>query len=218
MIYATGIITAVILYIASVYYLDERYEVEVKSQIQHLSLKLKGNQIMAGGYLLSALAIGYLFPKYGYGVLAMVKALYLIAFSMVIAYVDQKEQRIPEKILIVLLWSALLFRVIEIAIQPSVLIQTTGSAAMGSVLGGGIFLVAHLLYGSGIGVDAVKLFGVIGLYVGSYTVFGIMLISLLLAAIVGIGAIILRKSRARQKVPFGCCVAVGVILVMLLGF
>jgi len=218
MIYATGITTALILYIISVCYLDDRYEVEVNSQLQHLSLRMKGNQIMAAGYLLSALAAGYLFPHYGYGALATVKALYLIAFSMVIAYVDQKEQIIPNKLLIVLLWSALLFRIIEIAMQPAALIQIAGSAAMGGVLGGGIFLAAHLLYRSGIGAGDVKLFGVIGLYVGNYTVFGIMLISLLLVAVAGVGAMICKKGGLKQEVPFGPYVAAGVILAMLLGF
>lgn len=218
MIYATGIITVIILYTASVYYLNNRYEVEIKKQIQHLSLKMKRNRILAGGYLFSALAVTYLFPRYGFGIVAIIKALYLIAFSMVIAYIDQKEQIIPNKLLIILLWSALLFRVIEIIIRPSDLIAIAGSAAMGGLLGGGIFLAAHLLYRAGIGAGDVKLFAVMGLYVGNYTIFGIMMISLLLVAVTGVIQIIRKQGGLKQAVPFGPFIAIGTILAILLGF
>lgn len=213
-----SIITAIVLYIISTIYLDQYYQLEPAAGIARYSLKRKRNQFFAVSYLGIGLAIGWLFPQYGYHWLATIKAMYLIAMILVIANIDQKEQIIPNKILLMLMWSALAFRVAEIVIAPDNWINIAGSAVIGGALGGGIFLVSHLIARAGIGAGDVKLFAVLGLYVGNYGVAGIMMISLLLTAVVEGIRVMRKKINIKEAVPFAPYVAVGVILSMLLGF
>lgn len=218
MLYGIIIITVIILYGGSTYYLDKRYKVSAANQVEHFSLKRTRNQIFAGIYLVTALAIGWLFPRYGYGIIDAIKAMYLIAFSVVLAYIDKKERIIPNRMLIALLWSAFIFLLVKIALNPSGWITLVGSSVIGCLVGGGIFLLSHMISRSGIGAGDVKLFAVLGLYVGNYAVIGIMLMSLLLTAIVGAFNVVRKKIELKQAVPFAPYVAVGVILAMLLGF
>jgi len=213
-----SIITAIVLYIISTIYLDRYYQLETASGIARYSLSRKRNQFFTGAYLCIGLAIGWLFPRYGYPSVAIIKTMYLIAVILVIADIDRKEHIIPNKSLIILLWPAFLFRVAEIIITPSNWINIVGSAVIGGALGGGIFLMAHLISRAGIGAGDVKLFAVLGLYVGNYAVVGIMLISLLVTAVVGGSRVIRKKINLKEAVPFAPYVAVGVILSMLLGF
>lgn len=213
-----SIITAIALYIISTLYLDRYYRLETVSGIARYSLRRKRNQFFAGAYLCIGLAISWLFPRYGYHSLVIIKAMYLIGAILVIADIDQKEHIIPNKILIILLWSAFAFRAVELIITPTDWINIVGSAAIGGALGGGIFLAAHLISRAGIGAGDVKLFAVLGLYAGNYAVVGIMMLSLLLTAVVGGIRVLRKKINLKEAVPFAPYVAVGVILSMLLGF
>lgn len=213
-----SIITAIVLYIISTIYLDRYYQLETASGAARFSLSRKRNQFFAGACPCIGVAIGWLFPRYGYHWIAIIKAMYLIAVILVIANIDRKEHIIPNKILIILLWSAFLFRVAEIIITPSGWINIAGSAVIGGMLGGGIFLAAHLISRAGIGAGDVKLFAVLGLYVGNYAVVGIMLISLFLTAAAGGIRVIRKKINLKEAVPFAPYVAWGVILSTVLGF
>jgi len=215
---AVSIITAIILYVITVYYLDIRYKVEVKEKLEHYSLKRKRNLIFAGIYLVLSIIIGFLYTQYNYIALTTVKAVYIIAFSIVFAYIDYKETIIPNKLLAVLLWSAIIIHLIEIAIVPDRWINIVGSSVIGMLVGGGVFLIGHMISKAGIGAGDIKLFAVMGFFLGNYIIVAVMLVSLLAAAIVGGIGVLSKKMKLKQAVPFAPYVAIGVIVAMILGF
>jgi Type II secretory pathway, prepilin signal peptidase PulO and related peptidases len=215
---AVSIITAIILYFITVYYLDIRYKVEVKEKLEHYSLKRKRNLIFAGMYLVLSIIIGFLYTQYNYIALTIVKAVYIIAFSIVFAYIDYKETIIPNKLLAVLLWSAIIIHLIEIAIVPDRWINIVGSSVIGMLVGGGVFLIGHMISKEGIGAGDIKLFAVMGFFLGNYIIVAVMLVSLLVAAIVGGIGVLSKKMKLKQAVPFAPYVAIGVIVTMILGF
>ncbi len=94
------------------------------------------------------------------------------------------------------------------------------TAAIGGVLGFGLLLVIHLVSPAGMGFGDVRLAGLIGMTVGWLSV-GEVLVALflafLLAAVVGVGLILVGVKGRKDKVPFGPFLAGGALLAVLFG-
>lgn len=215
---AASIIMATLCYLVSVYVLDQYERITTNRWLDHYALNRKRNRYFALTYLGISILLGGLFPYYRYQTMDTVKALILIGFSLILAYIDKKEGIIPNHLLIVLLWFAFFFRIIEVLMEPSGWIRIVGSAVMGGLVGGGVFLLSYVISRAGVGMGDVKLFAVIGLYVGNYVIVGIMLIALVLTAVAGIINVVRKKRELKEPVPFAPYAAIGVILAMLLGF
>ena len=119
-----------------------------------------------------------------------------------IAYVDRKEERIPNVLLLVLL-AGYPLRLFSVPV---------GESLLGALFGGGIFLAAYALSRGKIGMGDCKLMAVLGLYLGQARVAGVMLLSLLLAAVFGIVMIALRRMNRKSRLPFAPFVLAALLL------
>lgn len=69
----------------------------------------------------------------------------------------------------------------------------------------------------GIGAGDVKLLTVLGYYLGAGAIFTAVFLTVLSAAAVGVGALLLKRMDLKQEIPFAPFVLVGTMITMILG-
>lgn len=170
-------------------------------------------------YILLGMASGFLFAMYQYGAPKSIRMLCLIGGLVVVAKIDKRKAIIPNALLMLLLMIRVVTYVIEcICIHDLLLIEMlTISALAGGLLGGLIFFVAKLISPQGIGMGDVKLFAVIGLYIGQSSIFIAMILSLIVAMICGLYQVFRKRITMKDSITFGPYIAVGTIIVMMIG-
>ena len=134
-----------------------------------------------------------------------------------IAWIEQKEQRIPNKILIIHLNLRVCILAAEWLMYPEFGLSMAFSAGLGMLFGGGLFFVAYLVSRGGIGFGDVKLFAVIGIYMGSGSIFSEVFLTVVVSAVYSIVMLIRKKIKLKEEIPFAPFVLIGAILSMALG-
>ena len=110
----------------------------------------------------------------------------------IIAYIDMKELRIPNKLLLLLL-----------LLYPLMLSNRSWVDSMiGGFMGGGVFLLAALLWPGKVGLGDVKMMAIIGLYMGKETIMECIIVSLFLAALFGMTMLLRKKIDKTMGIPF----------------
>ena len=170
--------------------------------------------------LVCAVLGGIAFFAYGYGGLKMARYFILMFALCWLAAVDAKEQIVPNKAILWLVGIRLLLLVTEVFVyrNSGLIKELIMVPIIGMLIGGGVFLVAHLITRNGIGMGDVKLFLTIGFYVGSTVIFPAMVLSLACMAVYGIVMVCRKKLSMKEKVPFVPFVAIGTIITLLMGF
>ena len=91
------------------------------------------------------------------------------------------------------------------------------SALLGLLLGGGLFLLVHFLSKGGVGMGDVKLFAVIGAYMGSGSIMAVVFLTAVISAIYSLVMLARKKIKLKEEIPFAPFALAGVITVMALG-
>ena len=91
------------------------------------------------------------------------------------------------------------------------------SSVFGALIGGGIFLLAHFISKGGVGMGDVKLFAVIGFYVGNGSIMAAAFLSVMAGAVYSITMLLFKKIKLKEEIPFAPFIFVGTILTMALG-
>lgn len=157
------------------------------------------------------------FHMLSYGILKIIRYVILLLGLFMISYVDRKKKIIANKNLLELLGIRCILLILEWIMFPEVGLGLLFSAGIGMLLGGGIFLLAYIISRGGIGAGDVKLLAVVGSYVGSGSIFAVVFLTVVAAAIYGIVMLLLKKIKLKEEMPFAPFVLIGTILVMALG-
>lgn len=157
------------------------------------------------------------FFLFSYSIVKIVRYLVLLAAMFVIAWIDQISRRIPNRILLLLLAIRAIILLVEWIMIPAMGMSLLISALIGMLLGGGLFLLAHFISRGGVGMGDVKLFAVIGTYVGAGSIMGLVFLTALASALYSIVMLIRRKINLKEEIPFAPFVLVGTVLTMALG-
>lgn len=137
-----------------------------------------------------------------------ISVLFLLGVLCVIAYMDWKQLRIPNRLLVLLLaWYP---------VQLS--LMSWKDSLSGGLLGGGIFLAACLCSRGKVGMGDVKLMAVLGLYLGWQSIGECMFFSLLLAAVFGLSMMAAGKMNRKSCIPYAPFVLGAVCIHYLLLF
>lgn len=157
--------------------------------------------------------------SFGYqlGILKLFRYLILLLGLSVAAWSDVKSKRIPNRILQVLFMLRSLLLVPECLGCPEAWINTVLSALGGIGIGGGFFLLLYLAVRGGIGAGDVKLYAVLGYYLGKEKILTAVLLSFACAALYCLWLLIGEKTELRQKIPLAPFAAAGTILALLSG-
>ncbi len=144
-----------------------------------------------------------------------VKLYGLYVLILLASVIDFKKKIIPNLIIVV----GLIFRLgiysYEI-FKAEDLKSIVTNDLIGFAIGFGILAVVSIITKQGIGFGDVKLFGIIGLIGGSFCTYSTLFASLIVSAIASIILLITGKKNKKDKIPFGPCIIIGYILVLLL--
>jgi Flp pilus assembly protein protease CpaA len=134
-----------------------------------------------------------------------------------IAGIDKQEKRIPNRILAGLLLIRAVLLGAEFLLYPDLRMYLCSSVFVGMLFGGGVLLIAYAVSRGGIGMGDVKLFSVVGSYVGSRSIAACLLLSMILAAVYSCIMMFCKKLTAKDEIPLGPFAAAGTILSILIG-
>lgn len=167
--------------------------------------------ILTGGVLVAEFRI------FSYSLLKIIRYLILAESMFLIAWIDQHEKRIPNRILGMLLIIRLLLLLGEWICFPGLGLSLLISSLLGLLAGGGMLLLVHFISKGGIGMGDVKLLGVIGAYVGISGIMPITFLAVLVSAVYSIVLLIRKKIKLKEEIPFAPFVLAGTLLAMALG-
>ena len=85
------------------------------------------------------------FTIFSYSILKTIRYLLLIGVLFLIAWIDQHEKKIPNRLLLFLLWGRIFLLLLEWLVFPGMGLSLLISSALGMLLGGGLFLLAHFM-------------------------------------------------------------------------
>ena len=139
----------------------------------------------------------------------------LSSFLPLVAVIDHREMIIPNRIL---LWM-LTYWGLAMALQVWQMGYPDPNVLLDSVLGGLIGaspLLVRLVSKGGIGMGDIKLFAIVGLYVGKQDILRAMFLSLVIALFVLLGRKLRKKLEKKQEVSFGPFVAAGTMLMVVM--
>ena len=105
----------------------------------------------------------------------------------------------------------------EIFIDKADVMVIVLSSVLGIVYGSVIFLVIRLFSKDSIGMGDIKLFSVIGFYIGSTAILPAMFITSIFALVYGVVMIARKAISKKDTMSFGPFIAAGTIVTMILG-
>lgn len=186
----------------------------------------KQSLLFTGMFFITAVIINFFIYKYSYEMNELNRAAQpLIFFKMALihaicacaALTDYKRGRIPNTLIVTGLVSRAAIYIAELFVAEEyfkdIIINDIAGFAIGFVM---LFVIAVITKG-GIGFGDVKLFGVIGLMVGSGGVFALLFLSLLFSSIVSVILILIRKKTLKSSVPMAPFIYVGFAVAVILG-
>lgn len=152
-----------------------------------------------------------------YGILKIARYLFLLAVMFFIAWIDQHNRKIPNRLLLWTLTVRVILLAAEWILYPGIGLVLFISALTGLVLGGGLFLLAHFLSRGGVGMGDVKLFVVIGAYVGGGSIMAVVFLTAVVSAVYSLVMLARKKIKLKEEIPFAPFALVGLAVAMALG-
>ncbi len=149
-------------------------------------------------------------------IINFIKLYGLMLIVLSAALVDVKRKIIPNELILVGLGLRVIVYVYEFIaldnIKP-ILINDLIGFAIGFVFLGVVYLITK----GSIGFGDVKLFGVIGITCGAMGTYSTLLVGLIISAIFSIVNIARKTMGRKDSFPFGPCIALGYVIVVLIG-
>ncbi len=145
------------------------------------------------------------------------KLLFLFHWLVPIAWTDGKEHIIPNRLTLAGLGAFLLFFLGEWLLLRVSAGQLLLRSALGLLFGGGLFFLCMLLTRGGMGPGDVKLFAVLGLFLGWEALFPVVFVTVLGIAVVGSILILSKKRDKKAQLPAGPFVLFALAAAILLG-
>lgn len=152
-----------------------------------------------------------------YGPIKIVRYCALSFTLFYLAGVDIKSRMVPNRILLMLLALRGVLLILEAILYPGYFAGFAFSIVTGAGAVMLVLLAGNIICKRGMGFGDIKLFGVIGAYVGMQTAFGILFFSLAAAALYSIVLLARKKIGAKDEIPFAPFVYFGFVAASLLG-
>lgn len=165
-------------------------------------------------YMAAFLFIAYLLE---YGPVKILRYSILAISLFYLASLDIKSRIVPNRILLILTAVRILCFLPEAVLYPGYLGGFISASLLGAAAAMLILLAGNFICKQGMGFGDIKLFGVIGFYVGPQTILGVLFFSLIFAAVYSIVFMLMKKIGAKDEIPFVPFVAIGFAVASLLG-
>ena len=148
--------------------------------------------------------------------LVTLKYLLLVPLLISVLVIDFKERIIPDRLILILFEIGMVFSIIEGFDSLNIFVDKI----FGMIIGFGIFGLITLIGGlltkkKAMGYGDVKLMAALGLIFGEMGILMIIVISFLIAAIVSIVLLVIRKKKFTEYIAFGPYISIASFIVML---
>lgn len=212
------ILYSVALIVASFFYLKARYKLMEEDTFGGVIKKNIKYVVLTGVVFVGVTIVqtGYALKHDIYTLAVLMKWATLFWGMYLLAKVDYHEKKIPNKIVLALLLFRLGFLAYEVFSNLDYWKTVVVYPVLGAIIGGVIMAIAMLLSRKGVGMGDVKMFIVIGAFVGSSEIIATMFYTFLISAVGGIGLIIFKKASVKDSVPMAPFACAGIALEYLL--
>lgn len=212
------ILYSVALIVASFFYLKARYHLCENDSLKDVAKKNLKFLILTAVVFVVIIVIEtvYALKHDIYSLPVLMKWSTLFWGVYLLAKVDYHEKKIPNKIVLVLLILRVAFLMYEIWVNVDYWKTVLAYPFLGAAIGGMIMAVAMLISRKGVGMGDVKMFIVIGAFVGSTEILATMFYTFLISAIGGICLLVTKKAGLKDSIPMAPFACAGVALEYLL--
>lgn len=219
MIYLVSILAELIFSLLALLVKDKRYRKDSGIKIKSAILNNKKFAVITTvSFLVISIAACIFTQKAKASYEPMLRWLILIFGVYIISYIDYREHLILNRLIIGLLVIRLCFLIYETIIAFENIKLVLIPPALGALIGGMIILVALLISRKGIGMGDVKLFTIIGLYVGSSYIVPTLFLSILFSALAGIFLLVSKKAKMKDSIPMAPFALAGTVASFILTY
>ncbi len=149
-------------------------------------------------------------------VVNFIKLFGLFVVVLIAGVIDLKRKIIPNLLIIIGLIMRAGIYVYEILFLKDQLKNIVVNDLIGFAIGFMFLAVVSLISKGSLGFGDAKLFGIIGLMSGSFCTYSTLLLSLVISTVVSVISIARKKMGRKDSFPFGPCITVGYMIVVLL--
>lgn len=212
------ILYSVALVVASFFYLKVRYKLCENGCLKDIAKKNIKYLIITSVIFLVIVVIEtmYAIRHDIYSLPVLMKWSTLFWGVYLLAKIDYHEKKIPNKIILIMLIARVVFLIYEIVVNLEYWKTVLVYPLLGAAIGGMIMAVAMLISRKGVGMGDVKMFIVIGAFVGSTEILATLFYTILISVIGGVMLLITKKARLKDSVPMAPFACAGIALKYLL--
>lgn len=150
------------------------------------------------------------------GLLHNLNLLVLVACIFPMAAVDFKTNKIPNLFLLAALVFRVCLLVAEFVKSRSAALLILKDNVLGALIIGAFFLLIFFIFKNSIGMGDIKLFTLLGLYLGFTGVINAVFFSLLVSLVLSIGLLISGKKKRKDAISFAPSILLGTIISIVL--
>ena len=140
------------------------------------------------------------------------KRLLLLGILWPVAYIDFKTYRIPNLFIIYGLVTRIILLVFELLFERENLLSTViaeGVAALALVVAA---LLCTLIIKNSVGFGDIKLFAIMGLYLGLAGIWSAVFVSMVISFLLSVMLLLTKKKKRKDMIPFGPSIVIGTYL------
>lgn len=207
------VLYTVTLIVLSCVYLLKRYKIKKGNGVSQIVLKYKKFLFLTAVLVIGILGIEiYYMQQRGVVQLPLLLRWSTLIWGLyLLAKIDFHEKKIPNKIVLILLVVRVSYLLYEAWNNREYLNMVMIPPLLGAFIGGGIMMIAMLISRKGVGMGDVKLFIVIGAYVGSTQVISTMFYTFFVSAIAGIVLLMTKRAHLNDSIPMAPFAFIGVV-------
>jgi len=177
----------------------------LRGRCRHCGAKISARYPMVE--LLTGFLFVLLFWRYGLSV-EFAKYATLSCILVCVAFIDMDHRIIPDRLNLFGLAAAIIFLFISSDLTPL-------DAFYGFLAGGGFLFLLAVLSRGAMGGGDIKLFAVIGIFLGLYKTATAMFLTFILAGVVGILLIAFRIRTRKDYMPFGPFISISAFIIIM---
>jgi len=140
-----------------------------------------------------------------------------VIFGYVAAVGDIKTKKIPNSLILIMLatWIVSMFPLLFVDMHEAIVMLR--ESGLGFLVAGGLFLLVYIVNRKGLGGGDVKFIAATGLFLGFNGVMPAMLVGTILASIVGLTLLALKKLGLKDSMPMAPFLFAGILVFVFLG-
>lgn len=185
---------------------------------KHMVQINKKRAILITVSLIFGIISAFLLGVYGYKNIELIRYCVLMAYLYPIAKEDAENRRIPNKWLIELCALRAAILIVGLLTHEIILRSELTNILSGGLISAALMFFIYVISRHAIGMGDVKLFAVIGIYLGIGRTYMVIFLASVLAALYGGYKLIRKKIDIKDEVAFAPFIALAVLIVIGVGF